>query len=67
MPRFDSPSTRQRMQRCWDVVRARVRALLVSPRRDDEQLRADVNFHLEQSAAEQRRGGLSEQAAHLSA
>jgi predicted permease len=67
MPRFDSPSTRQRIQRCWDVVRAWVRALLISRRRDDQQLRADLDFHLEQAAAEQRRGGLSEQAARLSA
>jgi predicted permease len=67
MPRFDRRSAGQRLQRCWDVALARVRASLRSRRREEDQLRADLAFHLEQVAAEQRQGGLSEQAAQVSA
>jgi predicted permease len=67
MPRFDPPSAWRRVERGWDLARAYCRAALMSRRRDDDQLRADLEFHLEQVALEQRRAGMPEAAARQSA
>jgi predicted permease len=67
MPPFDPRSWRHRLYRGWDVARARGRALLRSRNREEAQLRADLQFHVEQMAAERRRTGTSEEVARSSA
>jgi hypothetical protein len=57
----------RRVERGYDLARAYLRATLGSRQRDDEQLRADMEFHLEQAALEQRRAGASESAARVAA